>query len=320
MEGCTTRSSTRALLIMTQISDWDEIISDTTQTKLEYFLKSSMAETARKAVLNGSRNRSLKCTWCSQHCKVICESCLEILAMQSLQAYGWAIEKAGKYVKRKLKSTDKHPADEWAILATMCLMKLAGCTPWVTNDSRHTKSPFDVQSLIRATAVLEFAHMHSKANPQISLLLVRLYSQLGAGSLAMRAYHRLGLKQIQSDTLSYTLFDRISSLHPHHVADESSGSLELLSPSIQLTKLQRLYRSFRDHVITNSWKSFENGNYDSVFQLMKVSSMLSRSMASAMSTIELRKIARFTNPDTVLDRNTYGYDILGKWPFPAWCP
>jgi N-terminal acetyltransferase B complex non-catalytic subunit len=214
-------------------------------------------------------------------------------------------------IGKRLKSTDQHPADEWAIIAAMCLLKLAGCRPWVPSESHDLFSRLDTQQLLRATLILEFAHTRSKLNPQILLLLIRLYSQLGAGSLAMRAYGKLGLKQIQGDTLSYTLFDRISSLHPHTV-DDGSAAEEVLDPSKQLKKLQRIYRGFRNHIITNSWRSFEHGSYDSIFQLMEVSGKLSTSMTSAMSAIELRRIDRLTRPNTVLGPNSHGYDVLRK--------
>lgn len=215
-------------------------------------------------------------------------------------------------IAKRLKSTDQHPADEWAIIAAMCLMKMAGCRPWAPNESHDMFSRLETRQLLRATLMLEFAHTHSKPNPQILLLLIRLYSQLGAGSLAMRAYGRLGLKQIQGDTLSYTLFDRISSLHPHTV-DDSSATEEARDPSIQLKKLQRIYRGFRNQIITNSWRSFEHGSYDSIFQLMEVSGKLSRSMTSAMSAIELRRIDRLTQPNAVLTSNSHGYDVLRKF-------
>ena len=215
-------------------------------------------------------------------------------------------------IGEKLKSTDQHPADEWAVIAAMCLMKIAGCRPWVPNESHDMFSRLDTQQLLRATLILEFAHTRSKPNPQILLLLIRLYSQLGAGSLAMRAYGRLGIKQIQGDTLSYTLFDRISSLHPYTI-DDSSAVEEVRDPSKLLKKLQHLYRSFRNQIITNSWRSFEHGSYDSIFQLMEVSGKLSSSMTSAMSAIELRRIDRLTQPNAVLTPNSHGYDVLRKF-------
>jgi N-terminal acetyltransferase B complex non-catalytic subunit len=277
---------------------------------LSYLIKSSLAEKNRANLLEKYGAQTIKCSWCEESCGTFCKSCLQSLATEFLQSYTWAMADDDG-ISKSLKSTDKHPADDWAILTAMCLMKLAGCRAWVPNDSHDLFSNLDTQQLLRATLILEYAHIRSRANPQISLLLVRLYSQLGAGSLAMRAYNRLGVKQIQGDTLSYTLFDRISSLHPHSV-DESGPSAELLDPSRQLQKLQRLYRGFRKNIITNSWKSFEHGSYDSIFQLMEVSSRLSQSMAAATSAIELRRIDRLTQPNAVLSPDSHGYDVLRK--------
>ncbi len=240
-----------------------------------------------------------------------CKSCLKSLATESLQNYSWTMDDDDR-IGKSLKSTDQHPTDEWATLTAMSLMKMAGCRPWVQNESHDMFSELDTQQLLRATLILEFAHTRSKPNPQILLLLIRLYSQLGAGSLAMRAYGRLGLKQVQGDTLSYTLFDRISSLHPHTVDDSSVGE-EARDPSKLLKKLQRLYRSFRNQIMTNSWRSFEHGSYDSIFQLMDVSGKLSCSMTAAISAIELRRIDRLTQPHAVLTSNSHGYDLLRKF-------
>lgn len=293
-----------------QESSWHDITSGVTGSKLSYFIKSSLAERIRSLVLEPCSGQTLSCWWCQEKCGKFCNSCLQGLAMECLQSYSWTMDDDDG-IGKSLKPTDKHPADEWAILAAMCLLKLAGCRPWITKESHDSFSKLDTHYLLRATLILEFAHTRSRANPQISLLLVRLYSQLGAGSLAMRAYNQLGLKQIQGDTLSYTLFDRISSLHPHTV-DDSDFSAETLNPSKQLKRLQRLYRGFRNHIITNSWRSFENGSYDSIFQLMEVSTKLSRSMASAMSAIELRRIDRLTQTNAVLNTNSHGYDVLRK--------
>jgi N-terminal acetyltransferase B complex non-catalytic subunit len=270
-----------------------------------------VAENVRATFIERLGISRISCDWCKESCRTYCKFCLKSLATECLQSYSWTIDDDGR-IGKGLKSTDQHPADEWSILAAMSLMKIAGCKPWIPNESHDMFSRLDTQQLLRATLILEFAHSRSKPNPQILLLLIRLYSQLGAGSLAMRAHGRLGLKQVQGDTLSYTLFDRISSLHPHAV-DDSSTAEEAGNPSKQLKKLQRLYRSFRNQIITNSWRSFEHGSYDSIFQLMDVSGKLSGSMTAAMSAIELRRIDRLTQPNAVFTPNSHGYDMLGKF-------
>jgi N-terminal acetyltransferase B complex non-catalytic subunit len=254
------------------------------------------------------------CAWCLESINSedeSCNYCLHHFVIQALHAYGSAIDD-DENVGQKLLPTDKHPADDWAILAVMCLLKLAGCRVWTRGQDQSLFQKKDVQHMLQAVVILEYAYSKSKANPQISLLLVRLYSYLGAGSLALRAYLRLGIKQIQGDTLGFVLFDRISSLHPHPTTDDASGTAEDLDPTFYLKKLQRLYRGFKTQISTNSWRSFENGSYDSVFELMEVSDALSRSITLAMSVIESRKIDRLTNLNYAMSKDSHGFDILRK--------
>jgi N-terminal acetyltransferase B complex non-catalytic subunit len=235
-----------------------------------------------------------------------------------MHAYGSAIEDY-ENVGQTLLPTDKHPADDWAILAAMCLLKLAGCCVWTTGQDQKKNVPY----ILQAAIVLEYAYSKSKANPGISLLLVRLYSFLGAGSLALRAYTRMGIKQIQGDTLSYILFDRISSLHPHPVTGEPGEMPDELDPAFHIRKLQRLYKDFKTQINTNSWRSFENGNYDSIFQLMEASDALSRSITLATSVIELRKIDRLTSKTYSMSKDSHGFDMLCKLPglgLACFCP
>jgi N-terminal acetyltransferase B complex non-catalytic subunit len=273
-----------------------------------------MAEADRGELLQKSENEGklVKCRWCSDLCEKSCQSCLRKLCEEALHAYGSSIKDDVEIVRDVLKSTDIHPADDWAIIAAMCLVKLAGRTPGSPGASQDSFSNIDPQELLQACAILEFAYSHSKANPGTLLLLVRLYSLLGAGSLAIRAFNRLGAKQIQLETLSYILLDRISSLHPHIVVDGSRASSEKLDPSQNLKKLQRLYKNAKRAIQTNVWKSFENQSYDSIFQFLEVSDTLSSSMVSAMSVIELRKISRVARDETMFDRTSHGYDILGR--------
>ncbi len=297
------------MLTTAQLKTADRITVGITLSKLRYLIKSSMAEATRDASLRQSKGNTTKCDWCSEDCGKLCMTCLQSLTMEAFHAYGWAVDDDGR-IAENLKPTDKHPADEWAILAAMGLIKMADCLQVMGGDSQGTFLKNAIQNFIRATAVLEFAHTCSKANPHIQLLLIRLYSLLGAGSLAMRAYHRLGLKQIQLNTLSYALFDRISSLHPHTVADHIGGSLEVLEPLTQLQKMQRFQRGAKNQVLTNILRAFDHGSYDSVFQLMKYSDVFSRSIMLAMSAVESRRIDRLTNPEPVVDTNSHGYDIL----------
>ena len=97
--------------------------------------------------------------------------------------------------------SERRPGDDAAILAVMALMHL------------HKHGEFN--ALLRAAVALDFLLSHSKHNYDALLILVRLYLFLGAGSLAVRTYLVLSIKNIQIATLSWILFTRISTTHPY---------------------------------------------------------------------------------------------------------
>ncbi|ELR02124.1 hypothetical protein VC83_06962 [Pseudogymnoascus destructans] len=274
-----------------------------------------------------SNDEYTTCAWCGNKRYVWCERCQKANVMRLVRDYSTAMKGfniGGPWVEGrpigipnhlKLLSTDTHPLDDMAIMAAISLIKLTA-TPY----SRYWAKPdeFEIrhghQRLIQAAALLEFAHSKSAANTQILLLLVKLYSMMGAGSLALRAYNKLNIKQIQGDTLGYIIFDRISSLHPHPVQDEINGTAQTLDPAANIANVQRMYGNVRTQINNNCKRSFEAGSYDSVCQLVNASDKLSRSIGTAITVIELRKIVRMTDQNAVLTKQSQGYDLLPSDP------
>jgi len=238
----------------------------------------------------------------------MCKVCLEAIAKEAIQSYRIAIDDDGRISKTLLK-TDQHPADDLSILAAMCFVKLSlvGAKKEAEPLAR-TSTTYALQ----ATALLESAWQHSKHNFQISLMLIRLYKYLGCGSLAMRAYHRLAIKQIQLDTLTYTMFDRLSSLDVHASNQFPAVSSKERTPLGHLQEQQDVYKSSQEKITKNTWLSFKHGSYNSIFEMREVSEMLANSMAAAMSVIECRKISRLTEPRTPLTEISHGFDLLRK--------
>ena len=236
----------------------------------------------------------------------MCRLCLEGMASEAVRSYRVAMDDDGQISKTLLK-TDQHPADDLSIIAAMCLMKLS------LMDTEPNAEPLTgpaAKYALEAAVLLENAWLHSKYNFQISLILIRVYKYLGCGSLAMRAYHRLALKQIQLDTLSYTIFDRISSFHPHSSVQSTDTSSKQHTLLEQLQKQQKLYKSSRENITKNSWLSFKHGSYNSIFELREVSERLLNSLSAAMSVIESRKISRLIDPGTRLTEVSNCFDIL----------
>ncbi|RKF51363.1 N-terminal acetyltransferase B complex subunit arm1 [Golovinomyces cichoracearum] len=214
------------------------------------------------------------------------------LAREAIKLYKTAIG-ASENVTGKLLATDRHPIDDMAVLASMCLIKLGLRNE--DNKSNFLKSS-KCSRIIQATVLLEYAWTYSKHNFEISLLLIRFYSLLGCGSLALRAYRRLGLKQIQLDTLSYTLLDRISTFHPHPYDQLIDGITAKNSPVDYLTKQHKLYQKITGQISSNIWLSFQHGSYGSIFEMRKVSERLSSSLSAATCVIEGRRITRLIVP------------------------
>lgn len=189
----------------------------------------------------------------------------------------------------------------------MCLVKLSLTEPEDVDPLTSTKTSY----LLQAIALLEYALTHSQPNFQMSLLLIRLYSYLGCGSMAMHAYQRLGLKQVQLDTLSYTLFDRISTFHPHPFTHTVSDSSPYRTPVESLQKQQKMYKNSSEQISRNIWLSFKHGSYSSIFEIQEVSDTLPRTMSAAMSAVESLKTTRLI-PSKSRNPAHSVYDVLRK--------
>ena len=161
--------------------------------------------------------------------------------------------------------------------------------------------------------LLEYAWTHSKSNFQITLLLVKLYSYIGCGSLAMRAYQRLKSKQIQLDTLSFTVLNRISSLHPHSFSHHPEDSASPLTEPIEhLIEQQKYYAIGSKQMTKNIYGSFQEGSYNSIFQITEALETLNRSVASISSVIESGRILRLLLPNRPLTAKLCGHNILSE--------
>lgn len=237
-----------------------------------------------------------------------CQSCLEKLAEESISSYQTAVNDDGQITKSLL-TTDRHPADDLCVLAAMCLVKLSFINN--TSGSEILSKP-ETRYLLQATVILEFAWSRSKSNFQLSLMLVRLYSCFGCGSLAMRAYQRLFLKQVQLDTLSWIMFDRISTLHPHPISDSSDGSSKTRTLVEQLQKQQKLYKTSREHINKNTWLSFKHGSYNAIFEFREVTQKLSHSLSAVMSVVESNKVHRFTTNTVPAGAISQMHDLIRK--------
>jgi N-terminal acetyltransferase B complex non-catalytic subunit len=272
-------------------------------------MTSSIPEMERESLVFEDSERGLVCSVCLKLTGLsvwCCSFCLARLAQATMESYRRALG-GDERITKTPPSADRHPADELCILSAMCMAKLS--SRFYHHDENTLKNPARSYAL-QATVLLEYAWSHSKANFLISLLLVRLYSNLGCGSLAMRAYLRLGVKQIQHDTLAHYMFDGISSMHPHPFSSNPDDSSQRRSPIEHFEIQQKVYARSTDQISKNRWVSFEHSNYNSIFEFEEVGEKLANSLSAVMSVIESRKISRLAQPDIPLTASSCGGDIL----------
>ncbi|CAD6448066.1 2ed61336-c5c5-4340-ab1c-4ca208159de1 [Sclerotinia trifoliorum] len=274
--------------------------------KLNYLVMSSIPEHERRSnPLHKVGQQSFICTYCSSPCEVYCDVCLQQLSKNSIAAYTSAM--SDDRVSKSLLPTDRHPADDFCTLAAMCLMKLS------LSGSSDVEGPLNSKKIayaLQAAVFLEYGWSKSKSNSDFALILVRIYSSLGCGQQAMKAYLHLSLKQIQLDTLGYIILDRISSMHPHPFPTAPDGSSENLKPLDHLKNQRKMYRNCRHQVSNNTWKAFEHGSYNTIFQFQEFSNIITKTSSAVSSAVETTKISRLLKQDAPSDV----FDILPKNP------
>ncbi|EPS42684.1 hypothetical protein H072_3309 [Dactylellina haptotyla CBS 200.50] len=157
-----------------------------------------------------------------------------------------------------------------------------------------------------AIIVLEHLLTKSKHNYTALLLLVRLYSIIGALTCATVEYQRLSIKQIQNDSLSHHILTRLSTLlpfsissagkllHPTDMADvglhvpaNPTDSLEMYDISL------RLYRNANRTNPEMISLAFKNGSYGQIKDMVLFEKRVSTSISACQFEIERRRVQRF---------------------------
>ena len=191
--------------------------------------------------------------------------------------------------------TDNQYGDETLLLSIKALIANAGSPP--AANSLHT--------LYIPIILLEHLLKRSAHNFSALLLLVRLYLLVGAFSLASITFQKLNIKQIQNDTLAYSLLTRISTLFPFsspsvptthastnnpdigiHAPTNPSDSVEILTIAC------KIYRSSTRQAPDMINLAFENGSYGQILDFIEFRRKVDTSLCKFMWQIEKRRAQR----------------------------
>ncbi|EED15274.1 cytoskeleton organisation protein (Dec1), putative [Talaromyces stipitatus ATCC 10500] len=195
---------------------------------------------------------------------------------------------------KKEEATDKtienQPRDDLGLLAVTALIRL--------NDSQgqpsQEKPP--TAELIRSAAILEYLCQNSPHNYQILLLLVRVYLLLGAGSIAMKTFSKLSVKQIQNETVAHNLYTRIATIHPLG-APPIEAEFKDFIPEVALSHAINFYDHADRTATRQRTMGLNLGSYANVEGTIELQQSLRNSICRRMWALEARRLDRLQGKD-----------------------
>ncbi|KAL4878518.1 N-acetyltransferase B complex non catalytic subunit-domain-containing protein [Aspergillus karnatakaensis] len=200
---------------------------------------------------------------------------------------------------------ESQPSDDLCILAAMALIRFS--SNWVS--SKQETIP-DVM-LIRAAALLERLVVDSPHNYQALLLLVRLYLRLGAGSLALKTFSKMSVKQMQFETVAHNLFTRLATVHPHSAPPVEGAEYKDFNPQSAFVQAMIFYLSANVTSNRHRTNGLDYGSYVNVEGTIELQRRLRQSICRRMWALEVKRVQRLAGGDPVSR-----YDEMARDPSP----
>ncbi|KAK4540240.1 hypothetical protein LTR36_009645 [Oleoguttula mirabilis] len=170
----------------------------------------------------------------------------------------------------------------------------------------------DTQYLLHAAFLAETLLRHNEHIHEARLILVYLYMRLGLGSLAMRLFDSLSVKEIQFDTLGHVLFTRLSLLHPQ--ATVLKGK-ETFDPFKRTAHALAFYARCEDKLAETEASVLGHGQTGMIFELQELRDSLRTSLSRRITSLEWRRIARLMKNKCEFNdaRNQMGPQVIANW-------
>ena len=193
----------------------------------------------------------------------------------------------------ELPVSDRRPGDDAGLLAAMGLVRLF---------KTAERNP-----LLSCIIVLEHILLHSRHNYEVLLILVRLYMFLGAASRAIDGYSLLSIKNIQFATVSWVLYTRLSSIHPHPVTYRSGEKWETtIDPITDMSHALRWHKSAEDLSQRALHSMQDQGHWNMSLDTLQTNRAILEGFSRSLLLAELRRIERFSYPSKAVSISPFG--------------
>lgn len=161
--------------------------------------------------------------------------------------------------------------------------------------------------LVQAAGILEHLLLKSPHNYEALLLLVRIYLLLGAGSLALKKFSKLSVKQIQYETVAHNLFTRLATIHPQSAPPSLDLDRKDYDPQAGLRQALLFYRNAESATTYSLSTGLDNGSYINVEGSIELRNDLKNSLCRKMWALEARRLHRIVGGPSISQ-----YDKIGK--------
>ncbi|KAL5342593.1 N-acetyltransferase B complex non catalytic subunit-domain-containing protein [Aspergillus crustosus] len=188
---------------------------------------------------------------------------------------------------------ESQPSDDLCVLAAMGLLRFS--RNWV--PSKQEEIP-DVM-LVRAAAILERLVVDSPHNYHALLLLVRLYLRLGAGSLALKTFSKMSVKQMQYETIAHNLYTRLATIHPHSAPPIDGAEYKDFNPQSAFVQAMIFYLSANVTSTRHRTNGLDYGSYVNVEGTIELQKRLKQSICRRMWALEVKRVQRLAGGDPV---------------------
>jgi N-terminal acetyltransferase B complex non-catalytic subunit len=115
------------------------------------------------------------------------------------------------------------------------------------------------------------------------MILVYLYMRLGLGSLALRMWHSLSIKEIQHDTVGHALFTRLSLIHP--LAAKLEGKKQI-DPLERLSHALTVYSRHEEKLAETQASVLSHGQTGMIFDIEELRASLRSSLTRRIIHLE----------------------------------
>lgn len=148
-------------------------------------------------------------------------------------------------------------------------------------------------------------HIH-----EARMILIYLYLRLGLGSLAIRYFDSLNIKEVQLDTVGHALFTGLSHVYPHRL---TSGNKEDSNPMSRAKKAIQVYIRCEERLYESEMNILSNGQTGMIFDLHELRDVLRSSITKRIIFLEVRRQARLLVSDSNWHTEDLGPNCVANW-------